>query len=113
MTLKEEIQHLLNKCCAENASNTPDWILAEYLYDCLKAFEKASNAREKWYDVKLEPGQDRSSWMNKTASPEHPTAEQILDEMRLSAKKKAEGTVPCDRPHDDEKPYKQQIDNGT
>jgi len=58
MTLKEELQHLLNKCCAENASNTPDFILAEYLYDCLKAFEKASNAREKWYDVKLEPGQD-------------------------------------------------------
>lgn len=56
MTLQEEIRHTLNKCCAENVSNTPDFILAEYLMSCLDAFEKASNARDKWYAIEPKPG---------------------------------------------------------
>lgn len=40
---------MLNRHSAENGSNTPDFILGQYLVDCLKAFDKATNAREKWY----------------------------------------------------------------
>lgn len=60
--LRREIEQALNRECAENRSNTPDFILAEYLIDCLNAFDKSVNAREAWYgrgakpaDVQLPP----------------------------------------------------------
>lgn len=40
---------LLNSYSMENGSNTPDFILAEYLLYSLAAFDTAMNAREKWY----------------------------------------------------------------
>lgn len=33
----------------ENVSNTPDYILAAYLMDCLRAYEKAHNTRAEWF----------------------------------------------------------------
>lgn len=47
--LREKIEQAVNSVSAENGSDTPDFILAEYLCDCLKAFDKASNARSKWH----------------------------------------------------------------
>lgn len=47
--LQTEIQHAINRACAENGSDTPDFILAEYLTDCLAAYDRALVAREKWY----------------------------------------------------------------
>ena len=38
---QSELSSLLNRHCQENGSNTPDFILAEYLVDCLKTFNKA------------------------------------------------------------------------
>lgn len=52
-TLKKEIAFLINRYSRENNSNTPDFILAEYLNDCLESFEKASKARENWFGVSL------------------------------------------------------------
>ncbi len=49
MPLREEIESAINRTSSENGSNTPDFILAEYLTDCLAAFDKAVVAREKWY----------------------------------------------------------------
>ena len=49
MSLREEINDAINRNSAENGSNTPDFILAEYLVDCLTAFDKAVNAREMWF----------------------------------------------------------------
>ena len=46
---QQELVALLNKCSRENASNTPDFILADYLLDCLKAFELAVSARTGWF----------------------------------------------------------------
>lgn len=51
--LSVELQHLLNRHSRENDSNTPDFILAEYMMKCLIAFEEASNRREEWYGKKL------------------------------------------------------------
>jgi len=48
-TLRKEVAAVLNRASAENMSNTPDFILAEYLLGCLDAFDKATNARAKWY----------------------------------------------------------------
>ncbi len=54
-SLAEEISALLNRFSRENDSNTPDFILAEYLVACLCAFELASNRREVWYGVEHKP----------------------------------------------------------
>lgn len=48
-SLTKEIQGIVNRACRENQSNTPDFILAEYLMACLEAFESATNKRRKWY----------------------------------------------------------------
>ncbi len=45
---KTDLQSLLNAHSMENASGTPDFILAEYLFACLRAFEAASNDRSAW-----------------------------------------------------------------
>jgi hypothetical protein len=47
--LRKEIENAINRCCAENASNTPDFILAEFLIGCLAAFDTAVQQRETWY----------------------------------------------------------------
>jgi len=49
MPLREEVEHAINRNSAENGSNTPDFLLAEYITDSLAAFDKAVRAREKWY----------------------------------------------------------------
>lgn len=49
MALADEIRAAVNRCSRENVSNTPDFILAEYMQACLVAFETASMRREEWY----------------------------------------------------------------
>jgi hypothetical protein len=57
----KELEHLINCHSIENESNTPDFILAQYLAGCLAAFTTATQQRETWY------GRDaRPSW-----SPPH------------------------------------------
>jgi hypothetical protein len=49
-SLYTEVKEAINKHSAENKSNTPDYILAEYLMDCLTAFENAIEQRDKWHN---------------------------------------------------------------
>jgi hypothetical protein len=46
---KTELKQLINRHSVENGSHTPDFILADYLTNCLKAFETAATARSGWY----------------------------------------------------------------
>jgi len=55
-SLREEIQIALNRHSAENGSNTPDFVLAEYLTDCLAAYDKATKSRDRWYSITPRPG---------------------------------------------------------
>lgn len=52
---KEELTVLINKYSLENKSNTPDYILADYLMSCLNQFNKATNDRSKFYGIVLKP----------------------------------------------------------
>ncbi len=52
--LEKELEGLINSESRENDSNTPDFILAEYMMKCLDAFELASNRREVWFGVELD-----------------------------------------------------------
>jgi hypothetical protein len=44
-----ELEQLINMHSQENGSGTPDFILAIFLTDCLRAYNTALAAREKWY----------------------------------------------------------------
>jgi hypothetical protein len=48
----KELEELLNRYSLENGSDTPDFILAQYLWDCLGTYNKAVKSRDKWYDFK-------------------------------------------------------------
>ncbi len=57
---RNELQSLINSHSLENGSDTPDFILAQYIGECLEAFDKATKAREKWYgrEAKLVPPEE-------------------------------------------------------
>ena len=54
--LRNELSAVLNRFSMENGSNTPDFILADYLMACLAAFDATSRAREKWFGKELSIG---------------------------------------------------------
>lgn len=47
---KKELTKLINKYNIEAESNTPDFILAGYLADCLTTYSNAISQRDKWYN---------------------------------------------------------------
>ena len=49
---KKELEQLINRHSLENGSDTPDFILAEFLVDCLLAVNKMVNRRDEWYGDK-------------------------------------------------------------
>ena len=51
--LERDLAEVLNRHGVENFSNTPDFLLAEYLVDCADAFAVASRRREQWYGKAL------------------------------------------------------------
>ena len=55
-TFIRELRAVINRYSKENGSDTPDFILAAYLEACLKAFDKTSRMREKWYGKSLSIG---------------------------------------------------------
>lgn len=56
-SFKEELEELINKHSLENESNTPDWVLAQYINLCLEGFTQAIKARDKWYGISPTPGE--------------------------------------------------------
>ena len=48
-TLRERIAQAINATSSENGSNTPDFILADLLVDCLNAYDRVIRRRAEWY----------------------------------------------------------------
>ena len=46
--LRKDIEDSINRNSAESGSNTPDFILAEYLMSCLSAYDIAVTSRDGW-----------------------------------------------------------------
>lgn len=49
LEFRHKLEALINEQSMESVSDTPDFILCQYLMDALAAFDKAVVAREKWY----------------------------------------------------------------
>lgn len=48
-SFEKDLEHLLNMHGMENASNTPDFILARYMLGCYRLFNATVNSRADWY----------------------------------------------------------------
>jgi hypothetical protein len=46
---RKELEAVINRHSRENGSNTPDFILAEFLIGCLVSFDRATRSRTEWY----------------------------------------------------------------
>lgn len=53
---EDALKGLINRHSQENASNTPDWILAQYMGACLAAWNTGVQQRETWYGRDARPG---------------------------------------------------------
>ena len=46
---RRDLTAVINRYSRENGSDTPDFILANYLSQCLAAFDAAARSRDDWY----------------------------------------------------------------
>lgn len=51
-TFEKELASVINRFSKENYSDTPDFILAQYMRDCLLAFNSAIEKRRIWWGEK-------------------------------------------------------------
>ena len=49
--LRSDIEHAINANSAENGSDTPDFIIGDFLLAVLRAFDEAVVSRDRWYQV--------------------------------------------------------------
>lgn len=55
-TFRTDLERLINCHSRENGSDTPDFILADFLVGCLETFDRTLRRREEWYGrTKQEP----------------------------------------------------------
>lgn len=47
--LLDELRAVLNRHSVENASDTPDYLLAEYVSGCLDVYARTVKARDAWF----------------------------------------------------------------
>lgn len=52
---REELETLINRHSRENGSDTPDFLLAEYLVAQLNLWDQYVTRREQWYGRKTAP----------------------------------------------------------
>ena len=64
-TFNEELCELINRHSMENGSNTPDYILANYLEMCLTAFGVAQRERDSFYGY--DEDEDQEAYLTVTA----------------------------------------------
>ncbi len=81
---EKELRNLINMNSIENESDTPDWILAQYLTGCLDIFAKTTKQRDKWYGLNL--------WPKETAT--EPTGKELIKKLEnKNIKKKTDKTI--------------------
>lgn len=60
-SFREALTELVNSQCREDASNTPDYLLAQFLTGSLEIVEELIRTRDRWYSVHLSPGNSHFS----------------------------------------------------
>lgn len=52
--LKRDLSKIMNAHGIDTECSTPDYILAEYLIDCLKSYKKMDDANRTWHGLSIE-----------------------------------------------------------
>jgi len=58
MSLETELAEVLNRHSMENGSNTPDFVLADFLVRSINAFNVGVNMRTQWHGRNDAPGHE-------------------------------------------------------
>lgn len=58
LPIPKALADVLNSYCAENGSNTPDFILGDFLGSVLECLNQAIRERDRWYGIAHRPGGD-------------------------------------------------------
>lgn len=82
---EKELKSLVNRYSIENASNTPDYILAQYLVDCLAVYAAAVQKRETWFGRDGRPTEVKPTAPIFMTTPSEKTAEEIAYESLVKA----------------------------
>lgn len=53
VSFEQELENLLNRYSMESGSDTPDFILCQYLQGCLDNFNRTIQERERWHGREL------------------------------------------------------------
>lgn len=53
LTFEKELEALINKYSIENGSDTPDFLIAEFMSNCLIAYQQVVTKRDKWFGVDM------------------------------------------------------------
>ena len=69
LVIEQELTALLNRHSLENGSDTPDFLLAQYLLACLVAWNTTVSAREVWFGRRV-----KSMPSGQVPSPTSPSA---------------------------------------
>lgn len=78
---RSDLQKLLNKHCKERQSDTPDYILVDYLIGCLSSFNAAVNERENWYTQSKEQKEEcLEGWQPIETAPKDGRVIDLYDE---------------------------------
>lgn len=54
VSFEKKLENLINCESMENGSNTPDFLLAMFMKECLGSFNRATKARDIWYMGKMQ-----------------------------------------------------------
>jgi hypothetical protein len=81
---EKELESLINKHSMENASDTPDFILARYLYRCLQTFNDIIHKRENWYGREINELKERVMPQLKVCKPDR-TPEELAQNFIVEA----------------------------
>jgi len=88
---RTELRHLINRHNMENGSDTPDFILNQFLADVLMTFDRTMRLRERWYGREPQPSD--------CGLPAPASARATLEAavvIPLKAKRQEEGWPPTD-----------------
>lgn len=56
LDFKRDLAKLLNRYSMENGSNTPDFLLADYLFWCLLSYNSIAQKNDQWHSKDKQPG---------------------------------------------------------
>jgi len=84
ITFRDRVEELINITSMENGSDTPDFVLANYLAGCLRLFDTTIQARETWYGRPIGGGASIEHVLGDPAFPsaDLPASSNVDEEMR-------------------------------